>query len=80
MRFLKRLLVCLYAYCGLFFAAALIISAFGVTVPDALIAGVAAATGIESVIGSIIKVQEALCERKRMELEHKLGEDKGEKL
>lgn len=77
MRYLKRLLICLYVYDGAFFAACLICNICGITIQDSLIAGVAAATGVESIIGGIIKVKEALDERKKIELGHKLKERSG---
>ena len=76
MRYLKRLLVCLYAYDAVFFAAVVVLNVCGITVQDSAVAGVAAATGVESIIGGIIKVMEAQDERRRIKLEHDIEKEK----
>lgn len=76
MRYLKRLLVCLYAYDAVFFAVVVMLNCAGITVQDSAVAGVAAATGVESIIGGIIKVREAADERRRIKLEHDIEKEK----
>lgn len=69
MRWLKKLLICIYSYTGIFFAATLVLNACGITVQDTLIAGVAAGIGVESIITGLMKIKENADERRRMKLE-----------
>lgn len=59
MRFLKKLLVSIYIFLGSFAVACFIAWLILGDEPEALIAGVFAAAGIESVVGAIIKWREA---------------------
>lgn len=69
MRFLKRLLICVYVYMGVFGVACFIGWCVTGSEPAALITGMCAATGIESVIGGMMKIREVKAEKDRAELE-----------
>ena len=58
MRFLKRLLVSIYVFLGAFAVVCLVLWAVTGNEPTALITGVFAAAGVESVVGGIIKFVE----------------------
>lgn len=55
MRFLKRLLVSIYVFLGVFAALCLVLWAVTGNEPTALITGVFAAAGVESMVGGVIK-------------------------
>lgn len=58
MRFLKKLLVSIYAFLGVFTTAALIVYASTGTEPTTLIGCVFGVTGVESLLSVIIKFTE----------------------
>ena len=58
MRFLKKLLICLYAFLAVFAVTCLILWAVRGEEPDALIMAVFGAAGIESVVGALMKIKE----------------------
>ena len=59
MRFLKRLLVSIYAFLGGFAVVCLMLWCITGDEPTTLITGVFAAAGVESIVGGIIKFKEA---------------------
>lgn len=59
MRFLKRLLVAIYAFLGVFVVVCLMLWVVTDSEPVTLITGVFAAAGVESIVGGIIKFKEA---------------------
>lgn len=67
MRFLKKLLVCVYFYLALFITAALVIFAVTGVEPTTLITCVVGVAGIESMLGAIIKTAEVKKETKTEE-------------
>ena len=67
MRYLKRLLTAVYIYMGVFFAVCLICWIVTGEEPAALIAGISAATGVESIIAGCIRIKEIREESKREE-------------
>lgn len=58
MRFLKKLLICVYAFLGVFSAVTLILFAVTGTEPTTLIGCVFGVAGVESMLGAIIKAKE----------------------
>lgn len=58
MRFMKRLLMGIYIYMGVFFGICLVVWIFTGNEPAALIAGVSAAVGVESIAAGIIRIKE----------------------
>ena len=58
MRFMKRLLMGIYIYMGVFFGICLVVWIFTGNEPAALIAGVSAAVGVESIAAGIIRIHE----------------------
>lgn len=72
MRFLKRLLICIYAYGGIFGIVCFIAWLITGNLPDSLIVGVYGALGIESVVGGMMKIREVKAEKERAELEVKM--------
>ena len=58
MRFMKRLLMGIYIYMGVFFGICLVVWIFAGNEPAALIAGVSAAVGVESIAAGIIRIHE----------------------
>ncbi len=58
MRFLKKLLVSIYAFLGVFTVAALTVYAITGTEPTTLIGCVFGVTGVESILSVIIKASE----------------------
>ena len=58
MRFMKRLLMGIYIYMGVFFGICLMVWIFTGNEPAALIAGVSAAVGVESIATGIIRINE----------------------
>ena len=58
MRFMKRLLMGIYIYMGVFFGICLVVWIFTGNEPAALIAGVSAAVGVESIAAGIIRINE----------------------
>lgn len=75
MRFMKRLLVAVYLYIGVFFALCLIVWIVTREEPAALIAGISAAAGVESIIAGWMRIREMQEERKRTA--KKFGETAG---
>lgn len=67
MRYLTRLLTAVYIYIGVFFAVCLICWIVTGEEPTALIAGISAATGVESIIAGCIRIKEIREEMKREE-------------
>ena len=59
MRFLKRLLVAIYGFLGVFVVVCLVLWVVTGDEPVTLITGVFAAAGVESIVGGIIKFKEA---------------------
>lgn len=59
MRFLKRLLVAIYGFLGVFVVVCLMLWVVTGYEPVTLITGVFAAAGVESIVGGIIKFKEA---------------------
>lgn len=66
MRFLKKLLLSIYAYLAVFGAICLILWACTREEPQALIAGVFGAAGVESIIGGMMKLNEIRSESKTL--------------
>ena len=66
MRFLKKLLLAIYAYLAVFGAICLILWACTREEPQALIAGVFGAAGVESIIGGMMKLKEIKSESKSL--------------
>lgn len=58
LRFMKRLLLGIYIYMGAFFGICLVVWIFTGNEPAALIAGVSAAVGVESIAAGIIRIHE----------------------
>ena len=58
MRYMKRLLSGIYIYIGVFFAACYVSWIITGNEPAALIAGVSAAVGVESIAAGIIRIHE----------------------
>ena len=67
MRFLKKLLLAIYAYLAVFGAICLILWACMREEPQALIAGVFGAAGVESIIGGMMKLKEIKTESKSLQ-------------
>lgn len=67
MRYLKRLLTAVYIYIGVFFAVCLICWIVTGEEPAALIAGISAAAGVESIIAGCMRMKEMQEERRREE-------------
>ena len=65
MRFMKRLLTAVYLYLGIFFALCLLFWIITGEEPAALIAGISAAAGVESVITGCMRMREMQEERNR---------------
>ena len=65
MRFMKRLLTAVYLYMGIFFALCLICWIITGNEPAALIAGISAAAGVESIIAGCMRMREMQEEQKR---------------
>lgn len=55
MRFLKKLLIAVYIFLGVFAVACLILWCITGDEPEALITGIFAAAGIESIVGAFLK-------------------------
>lgn len=55
---MKRLLIGIYIYMGVFFGICLVVWIFTGNEPAALIAGVSAAVGVESIAAGIIRINE----------------------
>lgn len=68
MRFLKKMLICLYSFLGVFTVAVLVIFLFTGTEPTALIGCVFGVTGIESMLSAIIKASERKKEKEDTEI------------
>ena len=66
MRFLKKLLLAVYIYLAVFGAICLILWACLREEPQALIAGVFGAAGVESIIGGMMKLKEIKSEAKTL--------------
>lgn len=67
MRYLKKLLLAVYIYLAVFGAICLILWAFLREEPQALIAGVFGAAGVESIIGGMMKLKEIKSESKTLQ-------------
>ena len=67
MRYLKKLLLAVYIYLAIFGAICLILWAFLREEPQALIAGVFGAAGVESIIGGLMKLNEIKSESKSLQ-------------
>lgn len=67
MRYLKKLLLAIYAYLAVFGVICLILWACTREEPQALIAGVFGAAGVESVIGGMMKLKEIKSESKSLQ-------------
>ena len=67
MRYLKKLLLAVYIYLAVFGAICLILWAFLREEPQALIAGVFGAAGVESIIGGMMKLKEIKSESKSLQ-------------
>jgi len=65
MRYLKRLLVGIYVYLGVFGLMCYISWFFTRDEPTALITAVFGAAGIESIVGAIIKIRELHAEKEK---------------
>ncbi|MBQ8402766.1 MAG: hypothetical protein IJX14_12655 [Clostridia bacterium] len=65
MRFMTRLPVAIYLYMGIFFALCLLCWIVTGEEPAALIAGISAAAGVESIIAGCMRIREIQEERKR---------------
>ncbi len=59
MRFLKKLLMCVYLYLALFIAASLVIFAVTGSEPTALIGCTFGVAGVESMLSALIKTAES---------------------
>ena len=59
MRFLKKLLLCVYLYLALFIAASLVIFTVTGTEPTALIGCTFGVAGVESMLSALIKTAES---------------------
>lgn len=75
MRFLKRLLTMIYLYIGVFFTVCFIAWCITGEEPAALIAGVSAAGGVESLAAGLIRIQEIREERKKEKEERQYEKD-----
>lgn len=75
MRFLKRLLIWVYVYLGLFVVACFIAWCVVGSEPSALIAGACTAAGIESLVGGIIKLHEIRAEAEKEKAEKEKKDD-----
>ena len=78
MRFMKRLLTAVYLYLGIFFALCLICWIVTGEEPAALIAGISAAAGVESVIAGCMRMREMQEERNRKKEKEESGEGRRE--
>lgn len=58
MRWMKKLLLGIYIYMGVFFGICLIVWIITRDEPTALIAGISAAVGVESIAAGVIRVYE----------------------
>ena len=67
MRYLKKLLLAVYIYLAVFGAICLILWACLREEPQALIAGVFGAAGVESIIGGLMKLKEIKTESKSLQ-------------
>ena len=67
MRYLKKLLLAVYIYLAVFGAICLILWACLREEPQALIAGVFGAAGVESIIGGMMKLKEIKSESKSLQ-------------
>lgn len=64
MKFLKKMLIAIYVYLGVFGVAMGILFFLTGVIPDTLIQCVFAGAGIESIVGAIMKVKELSVEKK----------------
>lgn len=81
MRYLKKLLICVYAYMGAVGLAAFVAWAATGEEPMALIGGVFGAAGVESIIAGIMRIHEmhAEADARREERAERAREEKYEK-
>lgn len=77
LRFMKRLLLGIYIYMGTFFGICLVVWIFTGNEPAALIAGVSAAVGVESIAAGIIRIHENK-EQNRHEKEMQYGTEENQ--
>ena len=75
MRFMKRLLTAVYLYLGIFFALCFVFWAITGEEPAALITGISAAAGVESIITGCMRIRELQME-KRPEAGQTAGKEK----
>lgn len=66
MRYLKKLLICVYVFLGIFAAATLIIFVFTGSEPSTLVGCTFGVAGVESMLAAIIKAQETKKEAKEV--------------
>ena len=81
MRYLKKLLICVYAYMGVVGVAAFAAWAITGEEPVALLGGVFGAAGVESIIAGIMRINEmhAEADARREERAERAREEKIEK-
>lgn len=79
MRWMKKLLLGIYIYMGVFFGICLIVWIFTGNEPAALIAGISAAVGVESIAAGCIRIYENK-EQNRHEKEMQYGTEQQNKL
>jgi len=75
MRWLKKLLIILLLYDGIFYVLAVILNVLGFTIQSEVITGVSAASAVELIIGGIIKRSENADEKKHIETENKINNE-----
>lgn len=79
MRWMKKLLLGIYIYMGVFFGICLIVWIFTGNEPAALIAGISAAVGVESIAAGVIRINENR-EQHKHEKEMQYGTEQQDKL
>lgn len=79
MRWMKKLLLGIYIYMGVFFGICLIVWVFTGNEPAALIAGISAAVGVESIAAGVIRIHENR-EQNKHEKEMQYGTEQQDKL
>ena len=77
MRYMKRLLLGIYLYMGAFFAACYVSWLITGDEPTSLIAGVAAAVGVESIAAGILRINENREQHKHEKEMYANGEECG---
>ena len=76
MRFLKKLLICIYGFLALFVVYCCVIFTIYQIEPTVLIAGVMAGVGVESILAGFIKFTENKAERKAEKEDRKERQEK----